>query len=251
MRRLGPAGPFLAALLVSLLGACSKPSEKPLTVFAAASLGDVLPTMVQDFDGEVQFSFAASLTLANQMRHGMPADLLISASPRALEVVHGEHWTFASNRLVIAVSRPELGQADGWPERLQTLERVAIGTPGVAPVGDYALAGLDQLGLDLGERLIPTANARAALASTLQGATDAALVYASDAAAHPEARVVYTFPALDPPIEYVLILPEGAGPRARALADFLRAPEAAQKLQQAGFLPPQTGLPQQGSKRAL
>ncbi|MGE0492106.1 MAG: molybdate ABC transporter substrate-binding protein [Vulcanimicrobiota bacterium] len=243
MRRLGPVGPLLAALLVSLLGACSKPSEKPLTVFAAASLGDVLPRMVQGFDDEVQFSFAASLTLANQMRHGMPADLLISASPRALEVVPGEHWTFASNRLVIAVSRPELAESDGWPERLLRLERVAIGTPGVAPVGDYALAGLEEVGLDLGQRLIPTANARAALASTLQGATDAALVYASDAAAQGDARVVFTFPPLDPPIEYVLILPEGASPRARALADFLRGPQASQKLEEAGFLRPETGLP--------
>ena len=191
------------------------------------------------------------MTLAHQMRHGLPADLLISASPKALEVVPGEHWTFASNRLVIAVSRPELAQGQGWPERLQSLQRVAIGTPGVAPVGDYAVAALEGLELDLGQRLVPTANARAALASTLQGATDAALVYSSDAASTPEAKVVYQFAPLDPPIEYVLILPAGASPRARALATFLRGPQALEKLTQAGFLPPETGLPSEGSKGGL
>src|SRR5450432_4499416 len=58
-------------------------SEKSITVFAAASLTNVLQDLADAFTKDtsipVRFSFAASSTLARQIENGSPADIFFSA----------------------------------------------------------------------------------------------------------------------------------------------------------------------------
>ncbi len=203
-------------------------------VFAAASLADVLPLAAADFESaggpKVRFHFAASTTLANQIRRGLPADLFIAASPRAANRVAGATQTLASNHLVLVVRDPELTQL-AWPESLSSLDKIAIGNPETAPVGEYAMKALESF--DLGRRLIPTANARAALASTERGVAQAAVVYATDAATSQKVQLAYRFP-LSEPIEYVAVVPDGR-PQGRPFLDYLISADGQKRFREAGF----------------
>ncbi|MDQ3886347.1 MAG: molybdate ABC transporter substrate-binding protein, partial [Actinomycetota bacterium] len=63
-----------------------------ITVFAAASLTEVFTEIAVNFeqanpDADVQFNFAGSSTLAQQIRQGAPADVFAAASPRQMQDV--------------------------------------------------------------------------------------------------------------------------------------------------------------------
>ena len=63
------------ALVTCLTGTASAGPTAQITVYAAASLTDVFPKI----DSGQKFSFAASNTLAQQIRQGAPADVFASA----------------------------------------------------------------------------------------------------------------------------------------------------------------------------
>lgn len=114
---------LIGAILV--LTACT-PAPRPagVTVFAAASLTDVMTTLGADFEQDtgipVTFSFAGSADLVAQLANGAPGDLLATADPvtmgraRAAGVVTETPTTFASNTLTVAV-------APGNPQRITGL----------------------------------------------------------------------------------------------------------------------------------
>src|SRR6267142_6509401 len=76
------AWPILIACLGGL-SACAAESEKAITVFAAASLTNVLQDLgdglTKDSSIAVRFSFAASSALARQIENGSRADIFFSA----------------------------------------------------------------------------------------------------------------------------------------------------------------------------
>ena len=61
----------LVLFLAALAGGTASAAETPLTVYAAASLTDVLPKI----DASGHYSFAGSNTLAAQIAQGAPADV--------------------------------------------------------------------------------------------------------------------------------------------------------------------------------
>ena len=71
------------AACLTFSGSASSKGTAQITVYAAASLTDVFPKI----DRRQKFSFAASNTLAQQIRQGAPADVFASAdtaNPQAL-----------------------------------------------------------------------------------------------------------------------------------------------------------------------
>src|SRR5271170_4532247 len=82
MRKLG-AGLMLWLSLFALRSVAADASPPAITVFAAASLTNVLQDLGDAFTSEtsipVRFSFAASSTLARQIENGSPADVFFSA----------------------------------------------------------------------------------------------------------------------------------------------------------------------------
>ncbi len=171
---------------------------EPLTVFAAASLTDVLGEIGGRFEETqgtpVRFSFAASSTLARQIEAGAPADMVALASTDwaaylAERGLIGEPVSPASNRLVliapsgtVAPERPL--SAEGLEALLGKEGRMAIGDPAHVPAGIDAKAALDTLGLwDVAApRLAGADNVRAALALVARGEAALGIVYATDAA---------------------------------------------------------------------
>ncbi|MBI3927328.1 MAG: molybdate ABC transporter substrate-binding protein [Armatimonadetes bacterium] len=252
------AGLFLA---LGLLGAgCAGRHEdrRTLTVFAAASLADALPPLAERFAREtglpVRFHFGSSLSLANQVVHGAPADLVLSASPDVVarlgdRVISSR--VLLSNRLVLA-GRTGSATPGPWPAALGgPALRLTIGDPETVPAGRYAREALRHLGYwdAVQARLVPALDVRAALALLKGGNVDLAVVYATDLTGMEGVRELYSFPEdSHPPIAYPAVVLRG--PRvseASDLVDFLSSEPAYREFQKFGFLPPTRGAgPWQG-----
>jgi molybdate transport system substrate-binding protein len=248
---------FAAASLSLLSRAPARGQTRPLTVFAAASLQDVLGPIGEAFTrsggGPVRFSFAGSQALARQIDQGAPADVMISADLEWMDwlaergrIVAATRRDLASNRLVIvapAASRTTLKVGPGMPlARALGTGRLALADPTAVPAGKYARASLQRLGVwaSVERRLAPSDNVRAALAFVARGETPLGVVYATDAASEPKVRVVGVLPEeTHPRIVYpAAVVARAARPsEATAFVGYLRGPAAQAIFRKAGFTP--------------
>ncbi len=251
LRRMALAGLFLYAGVALAAG-----PERPLTVFAAASLTDVLQAVGSDFAATgaplPRFSFAASSALARQIEAGAQADVFFSADQEWMDylaardlVRAGTRRDLVGNRLVL-VARADsplelaIGQGFTLAQALGPRGRLAVGDPDFVPAGRYARSALTSLGVwnQVVDRLARADNVRVALAYVARGETPLGVVYASDAQADARVRVVGAFPsASHPPITYPVAAIRGAAPGAEAFIAFLAGPVAAARFAAAGFTP--------------
>ncbi len=237
------AVPFVLALVAGLVSAVD------VQVAAAANLNQALPGVVAAFEEahpgwSVGVSYAASGTLAEQIRRGAPYDLFLSASPRYVDHVaetHGvvERRVFAVGRLVVYLPRRMGLEPTGLEVLLDPrIRRIVLANPEHAPYGEAAVAALERAGLygPLEPRLVYASNVAQAAQMVLHGA-DAGLI-ARSAAMSPamtEAGSFWTVPAwMHPPLvqEAALIQNSEA---ARAFFDFLSSPAAQRILREHGF----------------
>lgn len=197
--------PGLVLLLAAGLAAagCAAP-ERPLVVFAAASLADAADVLAALHHAEtgqpVAVSTGASSTLARQIDAGAPADVALLAGTdwaawlAARDRLAAPPETLATSALVV------LGPADAepWrePRELLGVERLALADPAHVPAGRYARAALERAGLwaELAPRVVPSRDVRAAALAVATGAADAAVVYAPDARAVGGTRAVLPWP---------------------------------------------------------
>src|SRR5258706_7131282 len=191
-----------------------------LTVFAAASLKDVLDELVRGFEPSaehrIEVSYGASPALAKQIENGAPADLFISADLDWMDyaaarklIVADSRANLFGNRLVLiapASSKASVQIAQYFPlAALLGNDRLAIAHPASVPAGKYAKAALESLGVWAGVsgKLARAENVRAALALASRGGTPLGIVYPSGALADKKVRVVGEFPpSSHPPIVY-------------------------------------------------
>src|SRR5690349_8285303 len=77
-----PGALLMASMLMSI-ATMGQAAQRPLTVFAAASLTNVCEAIGKAYTAQTQqpvrFSFAASSALARQIEAGAPADVFVSA----------------------------------------------------------------------------------------------------------------------------------------------------------------------------
>ena len=225
-----------------------------VTVFAAASLTEVLAEVGQAFTASTQvpvrFSFAASSALARQIESGAPAEVFVSADQDWMDYLAsrslirpGTRGDIVSNRLVLvapADSRVALRIRPGFAllAALGRKGRLATADPGSVPAGKYARAALLQLGVwnEVQHRLIPADNVRTALNFVALGEAPLGIVYATDARGNRRLRIVDTFPASSHArISYPAAATTRASPHALDFLKFLHG-EAAQKIfARAGF----------------
>jgi molybdate transport system substrate-binding protein len=117
--------------------------------------------------------------------------------------------------------------------------RLAMGNVDAVPAGKYGKAALEKLGAWDGvkDKVAQAESVRAALLLVSRGEAPLGIVYATDAAADPNVRIVATFPAdTHPPIVYpVAVTKDSASPDAAALLAFLRGPAAKAAFEKQGF----------------
>lgn len=230
----------LAGLLgVAACGGGGGEDREAIVVYAAASLSPPLEEIADGFAQErgvpVRRSYASSSTLAKQIDAGAPADVYVAADPRWLEwlaargrVKTGAAVEVAGNSLTIVAP---VGRAFAFePEAGRDLAsafdgRLALGDPDHVPAGAYAREALAAAGWweELAPRVVPAADARAALALVERGGCAAGVVYASDAAGSDHVEIVASLPdSWHAPIVYPAVAVAGGDPRAAAFVAALR-----------------------------
>ena len=232
--------------------ACAQ--QKPVVVFAAASLKTALDKIAADWRQEsgkqTTISYAASSTLAKQIENAAPADLFISADEDWMDYLQQRSLIdpktrsdLLGNRLVLVApkdSKVETTIAPGFPlvQLLQT-GHLAMADPNAVPAGKYGKAALTELGVwgSIERKVASAENVRAALLLVARGEAPLGIVYQTDAAAEPGVRIVAAFPPdTHPPIVYPMALVVGSGnPDAPALATYLRGAAARAQFEAQGF----------------
>ncbi len=177
---------FSAAVMMLLPQASSARSEGSgrLTVFAAASLTDVLPKIAP----LPRFGFAGSDQLAFQIQQGAPADVFLAASPKYPELLYKQGLVqkpvqFATNTLVLIVPKANPAGIHTADDLTKPGVKIVIGDPSV-PVGAYTRTVLANLGISaavLKNVVSQETDVRSVLAKVALGEADAGFVYITDA----------------------------------------------------------------------
>ena len=228
-------------------------SAANVTVFAAASLKTALDQIAIEWREvsaqSITLVFAASSTIARQVDHGAPADVIVLASDAWMDWLQerdqvrlGSRVSLLGNTLVLIASDPHaapLVPEPGFPlaARLGS-ERLAMGLVDAVPVGIYGKAALSNLGVwaEVAPKVAQTDNARAALALVAAGEAPFGIVYASDALADPRVTKVGEFPPEShPSIRYPLALGLAASVDAEKFVTYLQGQEAAHIFGAQGF----------------
>ena len=236
-------------------GACVRePDDRRILVFAASSLTDAITELVDEYGTrtgvDVEVSFGASVSLARQIVAGAPADVFVAAGAGPVELlidqdlvsddggrqVLGNELALVSSSDAISIdSFAELSSAD--------LERLAIVDPGLGPAGLYTQQAIVSLGLweEMLPRIVFMKDVRTALAHTVSGNVDAAIVYRTDAVTAPELDIVTLIPSeLHSPIVYLGAVMAGSSddPDSVAFLDYLLSEQARNTFRKHGFSDP-------------
>jgi molybdate transport system substrate-binding protein len=212
----------LVLLLTSLAPAHAR--QKGPLVLAAASLQESLTEATAKWAARGHprpvLSFAASSALARQIESGAAADMFISADEDWMNAVQAKGMiqsatraSFLGNRLVLiapAANRATLRIGNRFPlARALGNGRLAMADPDSVPAGKYGREALSKLGVwsSVESKVARGENVRAALALVERGEAPFGIVYATDAKASKQVRVVGVFPAAShPPIIYPVAL---------------------------------------------
>jgi molybdate transport system substrate-binding protein len=249
-------------LLIVLLAACAArtaSTERTLTVFAAASLTDVLPEIGEAFNAaqeqEITFvyNFAGSSTLAAQLVEGAQADVYLSANPAQMARVQeagllaGEPQTFAGNRMMVAVPTENPADIQALDDLTREGVKIVTASEGV-PVRSYTDTVLERLAADgypaddfRANVVSEEPHVRQVVGKVSLGEADAAVVYQSDVTPQITDRVT----ALDiiPPAVNVqatypaAALASGNTDLAQRYIDFLQTDTAQDIFASWGFVP--------------
>lgn len=249
--------PLLFAMCLMAATTGARGAERTLTVFAAASLTNVLQQVAAAYTGRtriaVRFSFAGSATLARQIEAGAPADVFVSADQQWMDYLAqrrlvdvGSRTNVASNELVLIAPRDSqvalsIAPGFGLAAALGKRGRLATGDPDTVPVGRYARAALQDLGVwqAVAARLVPAESVRAALNFVARGEAALGIVYATDARGIEAVREVGRFPANShPPVTYPAAATLRGGDAAADFVQFMRSAEARAIFDQYGFTAP-------------
>lgn len=219
----------LQGLCFFLLSAYSQ--AETLYVSAAASLAPSLSVIESAFheqypNDELVINYASSSVLARQIQYGAPADIYLSANKKWIEYLSNQQRlekdsiiSFVANQLVIAKTGTKTNTVltqtcydqsstkATFNNIYEQNKKIIVADLGHVPLGIYTKQTLNTIGefTNFQQRLIPSANARSALAFIEQGQADYAFLYYSDAINSTKVNVICIIPSdFHDPISYYL-----------------------------------------------
>ncbi len=226
-----------------------------LMVAAASSLTNAFTEIGKAFEKvepntRVLFTFAASGQLVQQISRGAPVDVLAAADQESMDradtqrlIYRDSRINFAANKLFLVAPADSTAPMAALQDLARPqIQRIALGNPDSVPVGRYARAALEKVGLweSIQPKLVFTQNVRQSLDYVARGEVDAGFVYATDAAISPvKLRAGMEVPT-EKPILYPIAATKNNGNerRARAFIAFVRSPAGQAILGKYGFLVP-------------
>jgi molybdate transport system substrate-binding protein len=227
-----------------------KAEDRPVLIFAAASLKNALDDLAATSSTKISISYAGSSALAKQIQEGAPADIFISADLDWMAKLNEENLIksktivqLLGNSLVLVAPSDSAVVADIKPgfdlAGLLAGGKLALADVKSVPAGRYGLAALTSLGVwdSVSPSVVQSENVRAALKLVALKEVPLGVVYFSDAVAEKSVKVVGVFPASSHP---KIIYPAGlikssTHPGALAFLDLLKSKEAAVIFAKHGF----------------
>ncbi len=213
------------------------PAARPggaVDVLAASSLAPVLPQLVDGFrrdrpGAKVRVSTGASNALAEQVRAGAPADVVLAADLATAERAAAafgrgtpDPVPVATTVLVVAVPSANPGRVRALADLSRRDLLVGLCAPQV-PCGTYARALLREAGVDAAADT-EEPDARSLMAKVASGDLDAGVVYRAEALAAGRAVDVVEVPeAAEVPVTYYAVVRPGAAVGDELVA-YLRGP---------------------------
>jgi len=250
---------YILAALAACVALAAAPlfaaaQRQKIVVFAAASMKNALDDVNAAFTKQsgiaVAASYAASSALMKQIDSGAPADVFLSADINWMDYGTQHHLIkddtrvdLLGNRLVlIAAKDSKIGnQTIGPGFNLAGLAgdgRIAVGDVRAVPVGLYAKAAMEKLGIwaAVEPKLAMTENVRAGLVLVARGEAPLGIVYETDAKVEPSVKIIGVFPEdSHPPIIYPVAATVNAKPEAATYLAFLRTAAAKAVFEFYGF----------------
>jgi molybdate transport system substrate-binding protein len=228
--------------------------DKSITVFAAASmknaLDDVDAAFTKKSGVKVVASYDASSALMKQIEAGAPADVFVSADLKWMDygaqkklIKDDTRVNLLGNQLVLIAGKDskidKVAIKPGFDlAGLAGDGRIATGDVKAVPVGLYAQAALQKLGVwsAVEPKMAMTANVRAALTLVARGEAPLGIVYSTDAKVEPGVKVVAVFPEdSHDPIIYPVAATATAKPDVTPYLAFLRSAAAKAIFENYGF----------------
>lgn len=227
-----------------------------LLIAAAASLQNALEDIDPLFESaypriKVNYNFAASGPLQQQIEQGAPVDVFISAASRQMDnlqekklIVTNSRRNLLSNRLVLVVPRNSNLGLTGFRQLTNSnVKRISMGEPRSVPAGQYAEEVFRNLGIwdRLQPKFVFGNSVRNVLGTVESGNADAGIVYTTDARISDSVTQVATAPShLHSPIVYPLAIVSASRHQdaARLYAQFLNQEQALGVFRQYGFSDP-------------
>jgi molybdate transport system substrate-binding protein len=233
----------LSVSLALLAARAEARSQAQLTVYAAASLTNVLPQI----DPSQKYSFGGSNTLAAQIQQGAPADVFASANMTLPAQLYAKGLcskpvVFTRNTLVIVVPRSNPAGIHSVYDLTKSGVKLDVAGSGV-PVGGYTLQILKNMNLSSAVSanfVSQETDVREVLSKVALGEADAGFVYSTDARTVPGQVTVIKVPAwAQPKVQYGICVVAGGSDKtdAQAFVDRVLSKAGQARLLAAGFLP--------------
>jgi len=206
------ANTFVILVLISFFSCGTKENttNKTLTVYAAASLTDVLNELIDSFkvahNINIVVNYASSGTIARQIEQGAKADIFISASKNWANYIDSiglfvNMTSVAQNELVVIAPKTSTVQFQKIDSSFNILSvlndgRLSIGDPKHVPAGKYAKQSLEYYDLysRLTNKILPAKDVRSALLVVEMGEVPLGIVYKTDALKSQKVKTVVTIP---------------------------------------------------------
>jgi molybdate transport system substrate-binding protein len=245
----------VAAIVVIAAGTASPPqAQQQLTIFAAASMKNALDDINTAFTKKTGIkmvaSYAATSALMRQIEQGAPADIFASADLEWMGyglknklIDPATRVNLLGNRLVLIAPKDskitEMKLEKGVDlAKLIGDGRIATGEVKSVPVGRYAVAALEKLGMwsSVEKRMAMVENVRVALTLVARGEAALGIVYETDAKVEPGVKIVAHFPPdSHPEIVYPVAATVKANAEAPRYIDFLQSGASKSIFEKYGF----------------
>ncbi len=195
----------IAVTMLTWTGLCAA-SDEGLLVSAAISLKPALEEINAGMKGSpLNFNFASSGALQQQIEQGAPVDIFIAAGEEPMQklqrkglIEDSSLFQLLSNTLVLAVPAKSASKLKDLAElKSPAYKKIAMGEPKTVPAGQYAQDALakTKLAEALAPKIVFGNNVKQVLTYVETGDADAGFVYASDIKNNTKVSLAYSVPA--------------------------------------------------------
>jgi molybdate transport system substrate-binding protein len=227
-------------------------SNPTILVSAATTLKDSLAEIKQYYQKvkpnvTVNYNFAASGTLLQQIENGAPVDVFISAAQKQMNELQQKSLilletrrNLLTNSVVLIVPKNSNTVTSFKGLTSPNVKRIAVGEPRSTPIGQYTEEIFKNLGIldQLKPKFTYGNSVRNVLAAVERGNADAGVVFATDAQISNQVKVVETAATnLHSPVVYPMAVLKNSRnlAAAREYAQFLQSANAHNIFTKFGF----------------